>query len=1052
MNLSNLIKGNRIYFSRFYKLVASAVIITTAVITGSLMIGDSVRTTLVNRANERLGDTETVIFSMQSFMDDNIVHHPVFEGHTRAILVTNGFIPQSGRLIPVMVWGVNDMSISAGEARINSSLAKELNISSGDIVLRLPATGMVPSGSLFVTDNYTTGMRLELDGIVDVKQHGNLSLKNEQSLPLNIFVNRNELAEVIETEGKINLLLSEQNISSADLDKAWNPAISGIKTEIKDGFTEITSDRVFLQEEVVQAIRSHNPETNRLFSYLVNSIEYGRIVIPYSFVTAMDEYRGYTLKPDEIIVSDYTARRLGVKENDTLRLSFYTSEKLKTLLSDTIKHRVSRIVPLHELVADSTLSADFPGLANAERCTDWNADLPIDMTRITDEDEKYWEDHKSTPKAIISYQAVADRWSTSFGSATALRIEAPPSPPERGEFLSPFGGVGGGSFGIQLNHPREKAFQAAQSGVDFSGLFLSLGFFIILSAILLMLVPLSEMLFRRKNETSLMYSLGYTSKRIIKLYWLESVPVVLWSSIAGVVAGLIYTGLVLFLLGTVWKGATHTEGFRIYPHIQTMLFGLLTGVLLSACLLRIALARSLKNLIRRKSRKTISLRSKLFLSVVFSATVLLIAFVNQMFVQSVVLFMVAGVTFIGAAAMAGNYLICRNGMLTDKPFTKTGPVRKPLFAGRNQAMLSFLSLAMGVFIVFTVGLNRQGFADNSRIATGTGGYSLWCENSVPVYHNLSTSLGREKLALTGLPADTEILQFLRYGADDASCLNLNKVSNPTVLGVDMEQLSRSRFSIDRSLWPNEDENTFEPFRYRTDSVYPVLVDETVLTWGLGLNPGDTIVYEGSKGKRAVLRLAGTLHNSIFQGNILIDRQLFSEIWDDIAGSEVMLVKVKEDETESVKMLISQAMRDYGVIVTTTADRLKMFNSVTDTYLTIFLMLGSIGLLLGLMSFVIVIRKNLASRQEEIGVYRSLGFPVRKIRDFLRIENSIVPLYAIGTGVIGAILASGGGIANVSIGVWFTLFIFSVLFVAGILVFVKKEVERIIENGYYNLKN
>jgi putative ABC transport system permease protein len=314
-----------------------------------------------------------------------------------------------------------------------------------------------------------------------------------------------------------------------------------------------------------------------------------------------------------------------------------------------------------------------------------------------------------------------------------------------------------------------------------------------------------------------------------------------------------------------------------------------------------------------------------------------------------------------------------------------------------------------------------------------------------VYHNLSTSLGREKLALTALPADAEILQFLRYGADDASCLNLNKVSNPTVLGVDMEQLSRSRFMIDRSLWLNEDENAFAPFRVHTDSVYPVLVDETVLMWGLGLNLGDTLVYEGSKGKRAVLRLAGTLRNSIFQGNILIDRQLFSEIWDDIAGSEVMLVKVKENETENVKMLISQAMSNYGVSVMTTADRLKMFNSVTDTYLTIFLMLGSIGLLLGLMSFVIVIRKNLASRQEEIGVYRSLGFPARKIRDFLYAENSVVPLYAIGTGIIGAILAAGGGLANVGLWIWLLSFVFSVLFVTGILVFIKKVVEKIIEN-------
>jgi len=94
-----------------------------------------------------------------------------------------------------------------------------------------------------------------------------------------------------------------------------------------------------------------------------------------------------------------------------------------------------------------------------------------------------------------------------------------------------------------------------------------------------------------------------------------------------------------------------------------------------------------------------------------------------------------------------------------------------------------------------------------------------------------------------------------------------------------------------------------------------------------------------------------------------------------------------------------------------------------------------------MSFIIVIRKNLASRQEEIGVYRSLGFPDQRITKLLYVENSSVPLYAICTGVIGAILAAGGGLANVSVWIWASSFTFAVLFVAGVLVFVKREVVK-----------
>jgi putative ABC transport system permease protein len=279
----------------------------------------------------------------------------------------------------------------------------------------------------------------------------------------------------------------------------------------------------------------------------------------------------------------------------------------------------------------------------------------------------------------------------------------------------------------------------------------------------------------------------------------------------GVIVGMIYTWLVLFLLGTVWKGATHTGGFELHLSIQAIMIGMPAGIIISVCLLWIVLRRSLHNTTRHKSQKRISLCRKLIHALIISLLVIVIATINLANILSVVLFVIIGMLFVVVAACWGDYLICRKGISGDKPLTASDPVWKTLFAGRKQVMLSFFPLAMGVFIVFSVGLNRQGFADESKIVTATGGYTLWCESSVPVYHNLSTQFGREKLGLTELPAGTEVLQCYRYGADDASCLNLNKVSNPTVLGVEMEQLSRSRFKIDRIWGETGKENRFEAF-------------------------------------------------------------------------------------------------------------------------------------------------------------------------------------------------------------------------------------------------
>ena len=354
-------------------------------------------------------------------------------------------------------------------------------------------------------------------------------------------------------------------------------------------------------------------------------------------------------------------------------------------------------------------------------------------------------------------------------------------------------------------------------------------------------------------------------------------------------------------------------------------------------------------------------------------------------------------------------------------------------------MQSFLALAAGVFIVFSVGLNRKGFADSGQIRIGTGGFTLWGESAVPVYHNMSTQAGREKLSLTSLPSGTEVLQCLRLSADDASCLNLNKVSAPNVLGIDMAYLSESDFQIAQHIYPKDEKDIFKRLQSPINAVYPALVDETVLTWSLGKKLGDTLYYENDKGRKIAIQLAGTLPNTIFQGNILIDRRLFSEIWEETAGSEVFLVKTNESETEEVKTLFLQALNEYGVRVSTTNERLKLFNTVTDTYLTIFMTLGGLGLLLGIMSFIIVIRKSLTSRLKEIEILKITGYPNAKIEQTLIRENLIVPLYAIATGIISSLAGLGNNILHPGAGLWFMALIFTVFFVVCITLFIKKTV-------------
>jgi putative ABC transport system permease protein len=749
----------------------------------------------------------------------------------------------------------------------------------------------------------------------------------------------------------------------------------------------------------------------------------------------MDHYKGIALGEDEMILSDYSARRLKAGLNDRICLTYYyTTDNLKTLSVDTLWGRVAGIVPLSELAADGRLSADFPGLSDAARCTEWDSDLPIDMSLITTEDEDYWSLYRSTPKAILPYKAVARRWSAAYGSATALRFASPPDT----------SGLDATVFGLQLIEPREAGLEAARRGVDFASLFLSLGFFIILSALLLLFVPLSEMIYRRRDEIALLVALGYTRKRIIRILWLESWPVILGASIAGIVAGILYTQLILILLGSLWKGATHTDGFLLFPDWATIVAGWIVGTVVALVTVPLGIWHILKtsemktpHCRPRDASDTTWNRSLRFAWT--GASLCLIVLTAGVRYRSVALFMAMGLLLMCTAAFVGDYLILSRGA-PNVPLSEGKWVWSSLLANRKRIWLSFFALATGVFLVFSVGLNRKSFSNGSQLISGTGGYTLWCETTVPIYHNLSTPEGRSKSALNGLPAGTEILQLSRYGADDAGCLNLHRISQPSVLGVDMQAIRNGSFRLLQSLRFAEGDIFTALQETTADGVYPVLIDETVLTWSLMRKLGDTIHYDIG-GRTVSLLLAGALDNTVFQGHLLMDIRLFSKIWSETAGSEIILFKTGENEIAGVKRLIEQALHEYGVRVSATAGRLREFNSVTDTYLTIFLTLGGLGLLLGIAGFIIVLRKDLASRKEQIKLCRALGFSTLRIARLLIAENRMVPLYAIAAGSAGALAGVSVGVAGISTGIALPAFILALLLIICVVVFIRKSVYK-----------
>ena len=634
-------------------------------------------------------------------------------------------------------------------------------------------------------------------------------------------------------------------------------------------------------------------------------------------MTATDQLHG-----DETILTDYAAKRMNAHVGDSVVMEYYVSRGgLKRLETRSHRFRVVSIVPISEIQRQAELlTADFPGLSGVKRCTDWDSDLPIDMSRITRADEDFWAEYRHTPKALVSLDAVGKDWIGSYGVATKIVVNGVST-------LHP------SLFTLHLLQPRASAIRAAQNGTDFGLLFLALGFFIIIAAILLMQNPLSEMYQLRRPEIQLFSVMGFSRGKVQRRLLAEALPVVLMASPVGVLLGYAYAAVILWLLAGPWSGATHTDGFGLHARVSTVLIALVVAVLLALLVLCLAVRSGLR---ARRSPSPLRPRS-------------------------------------------GSWLISHERLLTSS-----------LYYYRRQHRLSFWTLALGVFIVFAVGLNRPDFSHSSGAVTG--GWQFYGESRIPIQYDLNTTAGRHHLHLDDLPAEARFLQLPKHTEDEASCLNLNKVETPSVIGMSPEDMK-----------------TFGIALAERNDLVPVAVDEEALLWSMMKQVGDTLTYHASDGREVKALIAASYPTGIFHGNAIMPLSAFRQLWPDETGSRILLFSLPSPpgpvRGSSATTPIAQALSDYGVTIIPTTERLRQFFEVTDTYLSIFLSLGGLGLLLGLVSLLIVIRKNLAARRSEIQLYHTLGFPPEAVAGMLRREQLVVPLLAVVAGMVGSYAVS-----------------------------------------------
>ena len=134
---------------------------------------------------------------------------------------------------------------------------------------------------------------------------------------------------------------------------------------------------------------------------------------------------------------------------------------------------------------------------------------------------------------------------------------------------------------------------------------------------------------------------------------------------------------------------------------------------------------------------------------------------------------------------------------------------------------------------------------------------------------------------------------------------------------------------------------------------------------------------------------------------------------------MFLVEGALSDTAQIRSETGRGMRDFGWDMQLAAVRLVEFNSITNTYLSIFLVMGALGLLLGTFGLLVVLSRSIMERKQEIALLKAVGYGRETIRKLVVREYVILLLMGIGTGFLTAVIATLPSMLSPNTGTSFT---------------------------------
>jgi ABC-type lipoprotein release transport system permease subunit len=1033
------------FFRASYAGVIAGTALGVMVLLGALIAGDSVKETLRQTAVARLGQVDAVLTGgdrlFRSALADDLGADAGLEA--APVLLVNGVVavPRSGRsLAAVQVVGVDRRFFQLGPEPggaevpvgrgvfVNEQLARTLELAPAEpLVLRF-AKPSAMAGDVPLAGNAAAleVLRGEVTKVCDDAHFGRFSLATSQLPQATVFMPLERLQEAVEQPGKANLLLLRDTAGRSRDDLLATVrsrcTLADYGLSVVDlplaAAVEVRTTRVFFDRQVAAAVQRCWPSAQPVITYLANTIAAKGKATPYSMVTAVDASAAPFLPAaaNGAVLNAWQANDLGAAVGDEVRIDYYALDAANRLVERSATFPVVGIVPLSGLAADRQWMPDFPGVADAETTSDWDPGVPLDMQRIREQDETYWDEHRGTPKVFLPLAAGRELFGNRWGEFTALRVPVAEVSREAAaaqllEAMTP------ATAGLTLRNVRQEGLAAAASPVDFAGLLLGMSVFLMVAA-----VALTAMLFRfhieqRNRESGLLAAVGIPAAKLLRWRLGEGLGMVAVGSAAGVVLALGYTKFLLGWLATIWSegGESGRMVFHVAP--GTVAGGVAGfGGLMMAVIWWASRKQARQQASLRLEAGTEEVRGTPATARPWSALGFAAGGLGAMGAGGVIgpqgAFFLAGFCFLLAGVAGYHWLVQRRaaagpaaplttGTAADGSLTANRLVALNCGRRSTRSLVVVGSLAAGVFLVISVAAFRKhGVADWQSRPSGTGGFAFWVEVTSPAGRSSTDQAGDVAGLGEARSQFGDVLPLRVGGGDAADCFNLNTVTRPRLLATDVVALDRRGSFTIKKVIPGCEKNWNT---LRGGEVMRAFVDESTLLWVLKRKLGDRLIYQDEWGRDYPVEIAGTLADSVFQGSFVVAESRFLQHHPTAAAARIFLLD-KTADLAGGRALLQQALADRGVTATPTSERLAAFHGVENTYISIFHVLGGLGVILGSAGLGLVTARNLTERRYEFAILHTLGIPAAVTRRVVLGEVAQLIRWGLGIGLVAAVVA------------------------------------------------